>query len=627
MRKLYLLLFSTLALHSIAAATANTDYFRSVTSGVWGNTATWESSSDNVTWVAATITPNFNANTITINNGHTVKILNNLTIDQTIINSGGAVEVNPTVVLIINNGVGTDVTINSGGSMTIKSTAAGTGSIGNSAGNISGNVTVERYTSNKRAWRLLGIPFTSSSQTIKTSWMENGATTAGFGTQITTYIGDPNVANFDGAKTASSIRTYSSDNFNSDAAHTTNTSATITANQAYFLFVRGDRSVDRTTTASPSSATTLRITGVVSQGNVTGVSVLGSSFSLIKNPYPSTLDFDKVKNNGDPFSDNAAVTRFYVWDATLAGTNGVGQYRTIDISGSAPNYTYTATPGGADNRWRFIETGTAFFVQGQKLLDFTEAAKVSTTSTAPSSIFRVSTNNQTELAVNLNIVNADRSVSLADGIRAVLDNSYAASIDNNDAKKITGFDMNLGIASNNEILAIEKRPLPSATDVIALKLWNAPQGNYQFEIQPSSFSQSLTPFLYDKYLDTYTPISVNVDTKIEFIITADAGSTAADRFSIVFANPKNNVINKAGIVVYPNPVQNGIIKLQMGNMPKGVYLVRLVNSAGQTVRVMQIDHAAGNAQETISTNHLKGTYIIEVMNPDNSKSSHALIIN
>lgn len=511
--------------------------------------------------------------------------------------------------------------------MTIKSTATGTGSIGNSAGNISGDVTVERFISNKRAWRLLGIPFIISNQTIKSSWMENGAVTPGFGTQITTYIGDPNVANFDAARTASSIRTYSSGNFNSDAAHTPNTNNIITSFQSYFLFVRGDRSVDRTTTASPSSSTALRITGVISQGNAGGVGITGSSFSLIKNPYPSTLDFDKVKNNGDPFSDNAAVTRFYVWDATLAGTNGVGQYRTIDISGSAPNYTYTATPGGVDNSWRFIEAGTAFFVQGSKMLDFTELCKISSTSTAPSSIFRVTPNNQTELAVNLNIVNADRSVSLADGVRAVLDNSYVAGIDNNDAKKISGFDMNLGISSNNEILSIEKRPLPSVTDVISLKLWNAPQGNYQFEIQPSSFSQLLTPFLYDKYLDTYTSISASADTKIDFSITADAGSAAVDRFSIVFANPKTTITIKPGIVVYPNPVQNGIIKLQMGNMPKGMYSVRLVNSAGQTIRVVQIDHAAGNAQETISINKLKGSYILEVISPDNSKSSHTLIFN
>ena len=174
----------------------------------------------------------------------------------------------------------------------------------------------------------------------------------GYGTQITTFTGDSRAANFDAAKPASSIRIYASDNFNSDSLHTPNTSNSLTANPAYFLFVRGDRSVDRTVAGSVSSSTILRSTGLVRQGDLT-VGVAGTNFSLIPNLYPSAINFDSIMTIGA----NSGINTFYIWDPSLGS---VGQYRTVTVSGSAAPYTYTATPGNQDNNLRFIESGTAF---------------------------------------------------------------------------------------------------------------------------------------------------------------------------------------------------------------------------------------------------------------------------
>ncbi len=66
-----------------------TDYFRSRQNGNWNLSSTWESSADNVNWINATITPNSSANTITISTGHTVNITAAVTIDQTVIDTGG----------------------------------------------------------------------------------------------------------------------------------------------------------------------------------------------------------------------------------------------------------------------------------------------------------------------------------------------------------------------------------------------------------------------------------------------------------------------------------------------------------------------------------------------------------
>ena len=581
------------------------DFYRSATSGTWNATSTWESSPDNINYYPATLTPDSAANIITIRNGHTVTVTTNVTTDQTIVNPLGAIVVTGSILNVTNNG------------LTLKSDATGTARIGNSTGTISGNVVVERYTSNRRAWRLLGIPFSSSTQTIKASWMEGGSALPDFGTQITTFSGDVNAANFDAVKSASSIRTYANENFTSDGAHTPNTLNNITSNQAYFLFVRGDRSIDRTTVGAPASATTLRITGVPNQGSLTGIGLGGTSFSLVSNPYPSYVDFDALK----AMAANSSINTFYVWDASIGA---VGQYRTVQITGSGPNYTYTATPGTQDNTWRFIEPGTAFFVAGNRRVDFTENTK--TSGVPPVSMLRTASPNETELTINLYTINANNVINLADGIREVFDNSYAPGIDIEDAKKNSGFELNLGIVNNSDVLAIEKRPLPKPDDIIYLKLWNSIPGNYQFEVQPFNFPPDVTPYLNDSYLNTRIPIDQKSNTNINFTITADVASAAENRFSIVFTKPA--IVNAIpSIVFYPNPTNSGYITLQLNNMAKGLYNIKLINALGQSVSTMQIDHGGGSATKIMAVTKGKGAYMLEIIKPDDSKQINKLIIN
>lgn len=600
-----------------------TDYFRTKQSGNWNDINTWESSTDNISWQPATLTPDFNANTITVRSSHTVTITASVTTDQTVINAGGVIIVNNGNSLVINDGAGFDIAVNgtltvqSGATMVLKSAATGTASLGNSTGTITGNVTVERYISDKRSWRLLGIPFNSTAQTIQSSWME-GATSASnnpnapYGTHITTFTGDANAVNYDAVKPASSIRTYSGNNFSSDASHTPNTTNLITSNPAYFLFVRGNRSIDLNNTTAHSSAT-IRATGTVTSGNTTrGVS--GTNFSLIANPYASPLDFDSLKS----IAANSGISTFYVWDASL-GT--VGQYRTISITGSSAPYTYTATPGSVSNTWRFIESGVAFMVPGSTQISFTENSK--TPSLPPSSMLRT-VNTEIQFAINLNIINADNTISVADGVREIFDNAYSNAIDKNDAKKIDGFNENFGINNNNIMLSVERRPLPIASDVVSLKLWNASPGNYQLEIQPENIPSQLPPaYVYDNYLNTYTPVIYSNTTTLNFNLSSDAASSATNRFSIVFSKPKPEI---SSIVVYPNPVQHGVVKLQLNNMPKGSYTATLFNDIGQIILIRQLNHAEGTSTESIEVGNLKGAYLIEVKKPDNTKSVNKLII-
>jgi hypothetical protein len=70
--------------------------------------------------------------------------------------------------------------------------------------------------------------------------------------------------------------------------------------------------------------------------------------------------------------------------------------------------------------------------------------------------------------------------------------------------------------------------------------------------------------------------------------------------------------------VYPNPIENGIIKLQLTNQPAGEYGIRLINGMGQQLFAKQVHHAAGTTIETMSldkyTDH--GVYQLEITGPD-----------
>lgn len=591
------------------AATLITDNFRTKQNGNWNDAATWESSADGKTWNPATLTPDFNSNTITVR--HNINITSSLTIDQTTINSPDTVFVNPGVVLIVNDGAGTDLDINLGGNLTIRSTAAGTGSIGNSTGTIfNPGVTVERYipANANRAWRLLSVP-TSYTQTINGAW-QNGqsgkvAGPAGKGTMIS----GGNFANpgaFDYTTSGSSMLTY--DQNNNSFVSISSTSNQIATDNGYMLFVRGDRTA--TPTNGIITATTLSTSGNIKQGNYPSspLSVSANKFGLIGNPYASQIDFRLVTKTG------GIDSTFYVWDPKLAGSFGVGAYKTLTRSGT----DYIIVPGGGI--MNTIESGQAFFVHATSTtgnISFTENAK----SNGNTNVFRIVSTPASSLITNLYSVDASGE-ALTDGTMHLFDNSYSNQIDGKDALKLTNFGLNLGIISDNKTLVVEKRQPLTSSDVITFSLTNAKPQQYRFEFVAKGLDQTgLTGYLVDNYLKTTTPVHLNGTTSVNFSINADAGSSATDRFYITFAKPVAIVSNAfPSIVVYPNPVTNGNIKLQFTNMPHGDYQVRILNNLGQLISAKQINHTRGTGTELLQIKGItKGIYQVEINKPDNTK--------
>jgi archaellum component FlaG (FlaF/FlaG flagellin family) len=85
---------------------------------------------------------------------------------------------------------------------------------------------------------------------------------------------------------------------------------------------------------------------------------------------------------------------------------------------------------------------------------------------------------------------------------------------------------------------------------------------------------------------------------------------------------KVTISDKSGISIYPDPVVDGKVNVQLNNMPKGLYSLRILSADGKLMAASQIHHNGGNAAKviTISNYIAEGLYTLEVMNPDNSKS-------
>ncbi len=421
--------------------------------------------------------------------------------------------------------------------LTLKSTIGGTARIGNLTGStLSGatNVTVERYLSDvgRRAWRLLSVPVTGS-QTIRQAWQENGVNAANLGTNITSnlYTGSNG---FDASSGSSSILTHvqggaGGPSWNGTLANTN--TALLSAFPAYMLFVRGDRFA--TGGNALHAPTVLRATGTIRQGTLAAVNVsaTGTGYTLVGNPYPSPIDFETIAGTAN------LNQSYYLWDAALAGSNGLGGYRVVQRT--APN-TYQQTPlilGGTvvDPTIRYIHSGQAFFLKAtgaDASVVLTEAAKAAIVSIV-NPIVQGGANDQ-QLIVNLMVPDAGNAVSLADGFRISYNENNRPDI-SDDILKIGNFGENVSSLRTGKSLIVENRPMIGRNDTVFLRLTNLGIKKYRFQIGTIDLVQNnVKAILQDNLQGTNTELDLNSINDIDFEVTANPASSASNRFKIIF---------------------------------------------------------------------------------------------
>ncbi len=683
--------------------------------------------------IASSIAPaSFTCKALTINSGVALTTTGiTTTVNGGITNNGNGIAGTGSLIIAANssisgNGISFNgtLTVNSGATLTtnnkltISSNATATGRIANSAGTISGNVTVERYIpAGKRGFRFLTSPVTTSNF-IKANWQE-GATSstanpvAGYGTHITgTTVDQTN--GFDGTSTgAASMFTFNNTTqaWNTGIANTNATN--LIAGNAYRILVRGDRSYDLTTSSTSNSATTLRAIGTLITGPVSfrtassspsslpTLAANANEYSFIGNPYASPIDWNALTKTG-------LTGYYYIWDPTI-GTRGA--YVSCFTDGTKSN--------GSSNITTAIQSGQAFFVQNTsgasaRQLDIAEANKT----TGNTNVFRTQTGTST-LGIQLYLT-ANMNGTSQDGATVLFNNNYINTVNDDDAGKFINQDENIAVQRGNSLMSIERRYTPAPTDTVQLKTWQLTQNNYTFRIAANNFDGTVNAYLQDNYLNRETLLNLTGTTDVNFTTTSTAATTATDRFRIVFrtnnslpttflnvtAVQKNagievvwntvnevnmnsyeveeskdgvtftkatsvaaknattnayswfdaSVINgenyyrikaiesngttkysnvvkvkiggkKAEFTVYPNPVKGGVISLQMSNVEKGIYTVRIYNNLGQEIAAKTINHNGGSATQTIDLGKpiAQGNYQLSIMG-NNVKEIRTIIV-
>lgn len=475
------------------------------------------------------------------------------------------------------------------------------------SGSISGNVTAERFIPAKRAYRFL-TPGVTTNTSVYDNWQEGGSNTPGLGTHIT---GSNTGANgFDATRTGNASM-YTFNSATQLWVNTPNTNVNMLTNgEGYRMMIRGDRTVDLSTNTPTPTNTVLRAVGAVRIGSVTynttgagSTPVLGNTignYSLIGNPYIAPVDWNAL-------TANDLEATYHVWDPQLAGANGFGAYVSYN--------SITGSSNGSSDVDAFIQPYQSIFVVtsgSSPSITFTEANKA----TNLTSVFK---NTREEMYVQLFRAGESKS---ADGVKVVFDSSFAKGITREDAAKLTNVDENLAIYHDTtHMLSISGLPSVKVKDTVHLRNWKLDNnGNYQLRFDANNFEASLHASLVDKHLNIVHTIKADDTTLYPFTYVTGNGSSAIDRFMIVFERNTTSVAAKqklaSSFVIYPNPADDSRFNIKLNSMAEGQYDVTIYNAIGQLVHASVIYHGNGAGHHTVvmNPNTRTGIYTVKVSN-------------
>ncbi len=398
----------------------------------------------------------------------------------------------------------------------------------------------------------------------------------------------------------------------------TSTNQSINNFNSYFLYIRGERSKTVTGAVTNTSATTLRTIGTVFTGDQT-TNVGASAFALVPNLYPSAILFTGLARTG------GVNNLFYIWDSKKLNGNSLGVYQTF----SNTNSFNCLISGGSyvlAQPNTIIESGQSFFVTSglAGTIKLQESAKTSGTNGSlgfrPSGIKR---------KIDTRLYNSLEE--MLDANTVVFDAAYSKAVSEEDAPKLGNPGANFAIETDSKLLAIAG----THTSIAKTMLSNSgcgtlPKADYTLEFATNNLNlpEGVTAILEDSYLDSSTAISLSEATKVKFTVDANAGSSTANRFRIVFAKAKP-VVTKQSFSIAPNPIENGTMNLVFSNQATGKYSVRLLAAGGQSVMVKTIAHAGGNATQVINLPATmgRGTYTVEITAPDRSRTIQTVLVN
>jgi hypothetical protein len=418
---------------------------------------------------------------------------------------GAALEVVGTVTV-------TAGTLASAGNLTLISTASGDARVAQSAGSITGNVTVQKYlpAGSSRRWLHMGSPI-------------NGFTWNQLIDDI--LISGPGAGGFDVNGSGFPSAYYYTESVAGDCGPNgwnfpANVSNSVPNNRGIKFFFRGDRDPGRLiwNNVLGMVAVTLDFTGTLNQGTqAMGITYTNNGnsswdgWNFVPNPYPSAIDW----NAASGWTKTNVSGTIYVWNAqsgTYATWNGA-----------------SGTNGMTNGR---ISMGQGFWVKAtttSPTLTMTEAVKVGT---ATSGFFKSNSGNPNTFRITM----VQDSVVWDDALFN-FDNSFDRSYqkETGDALKLVNSSINLwSVSSDNENLVINNYPSPQQTDTVVLGMTSSNGGIFTLKFSTDSVPSDILIFLIDEYRNRV--IDVRKEKEWKVLINADSQSYALGRLKLVFMN-------------------------------------------------------------------------------------------
>ncbi|PKG41649.1 peptidase M14 [Psychroflexus sp. MES1-P1E] len=518
-------------------------------------------------------------------------------------------------------------TLNTNGNLSLRcnfGTPGKTAQVGSVGGTIVGDVTVEQCYPARRAFRFLS-PSVTTATSIRENWQENPVgyldnPSPGYGTHITgvspgsanASVGQDGNNGFD-YNPSGNASMFTFDNSTPSWDRVTNANGVLTAGQAYRLFLRGDRSIDITINGSPPTATRLSTTGVLAIGaqTETNLSNTANAFNFIGNPYQAQVDLNSLIMG----STNISSAEYYVWDPTLGGSptpgssGGRGAYVTVELPAGTNSASSSANEFLQPMQAAFVRTNT----DAPASVTFQEAMK------AVNEIQTDVKSNSVQEYINIQLFNANsfaQGETPSDGLRINFNKSFSVTT-TDDSPKLSNLDENLARLAENTAIAIERRPLPQATEELPLFINQYRRESY---VMKFDMTDNLTAqiFVKDNYLETLTEITSS-DNIFSFTIESSIPeSVASDRFSLVFepvslSTEEQSLVN---LSLYPNPTKGNfsVSGIDSGQDAE----VKIYNLIGQQVYTIKL--SGQSSIEITDFNGTTGVYLVKLKTNQGEKT-------
>ena len=531
-----------------------------------------------------------------------------------------------------------DHTIPDDNLVTFKSNATKTAVINEikNSNTVQGEVMIERYIAmQNRAFRFMTTSVNTTTS-IKENWQEGKNNTGNnydenknpnpnYGTHIT---GSTTGANGLDATSTGNPSLFSWDSQDESWLTISNTNTnTLEAGKAYGILIRGDRNTNiYSNNIVMGGDTRLRSLGTILTGDVNMDNDLNPNsegFALIGNPYQAEVDMKAILANSSAHLDK----RFYYAYKPSIGERG--GYVTVDLDSEPvehiPEIPFDNNMTSA--KFRFLQVNQSVFVQTDSdlqpnevpKLTFKEEFKINDTPT--NQALRVNSNSK----IDLNIF-SNSSDELMDGVRFKFDATYDEEAGPDDALKFWNDDETIGIQSNGNYLAIEKRPYPKDQDVFSFWIGNYRDIDYTMNVKIEAMPG------YDIFLrDTYTEVDHQLnESENDIAFSVDSSipaSVNSDRFKIMFEKVTLGTSQNERIAnsqIYPNPSNSGFAYLSHNPDFNSELTISVFNILGQIIEIPK-DRLSSSELKLNTSSLDSGIYLVKLTYQDQS-TTHKLIL-